>query len=321
MFKKTQKRIYATLMTITAVLIVLIITPSLIAFTGMFYNAFRTTARNRLDRSLSSCRIFIDSVMSTTDNLAYNTAILETVKGERTGSITSILDDTCTYSLSINAITVYSADGKIYTSSGVINPPTIDDLRQIQDLAEFIDDGEAADYVSLRTSQIIKVYDNAPYDENSGIVSCCRKIYDTSGEVAGYIFSDIFPETLFGYFNYADSNLKDCIAMITFSGGYFSSENSYATENYLTATANSIRGNRLIVSSTRNFYGGSVRLAVSVSPLYGSIALISCILLLCGSALMVLTHFIAKKNALRVAGKLDTLLIKMQTSTERFTEN
>lgn len=174
--------------------------------------------------------------------------------------------------------------------------------------------------MSLRSAAIIKVYDNVPYDADSGIVSCCRKIYGGDGAVVGYIFSDVFPKTLFSYFDYADDkNLKDCIAVIAFDGGYFLSSPE-AAQPYLTAVPNEISGNRLIVSSVRNFYGGSVRLAVSVAPLYTSIALVSAILLICGAGLLVLTHFVAKKNALGVADRLENLLTKMKASTARFTD-
>lgn len=320
MFKKTEKRIYATLMIIASVLIVLIITPSLIAFTGMFYNVFRTSAKNRLDRSISSCRVFLDSVMSTTDTLAYNQTVQNAVTNGSSGGIVAVLDSACTYSLTINAITVYGLDGKIYTSSGVINPPSIEELRTRQDIAEFIDDSEAVDFVSLRTTAIIRVYGNVPYDEDSGIISCCRKIFGADGRAVGYIFSDVFPETLFSYFDYSDdNNLKDCVSMINFDGGRFISSPENA-ETYLTAPSNTISGNRLIVSSARNFYGGSVRLAVSIAPLYSSIAIISAVLLLCGAGLLTATHFIARKNALTVAERLENLLTKMKESTARFTD-
>lgn len=319
MFNKTRKRIYSTLMIIASVLIILIIAPSISAFSAMFYNTYKSMAVNKLDRSFSASRMFIDSVMSTTDNLALNPVIAETVSGTRTGSLTSVLDDACAYSLEINAVTVYSADGKIYTSSGVLNPPTVDELRRLQDIDEFFSDGEASEYVSLRTSGIIKAYGGTPYDEQTGIISCCRKIYGQNGAVTGYIFTDVFPKTLFAYYGFSgDPRLKNSIAMVTFDGGYFISESTEHDEDYLTAATQTTVKNRLIISSIRNFYGGTVRVAVPVAPLYENIALISCIIALCGIALLIGTHFVAKANADRVCARLNGLLLKMTASAQRF---
>ena len=322
MFNKTKTRIYLTLMIIAAVLIILIITPSIAMFSAMFYNTYESMAENKLDRSLSASRMFIDSVMSTTDNLALNPVIAETVNGTRTGKLTSVLDDACNYSLEINAITVYSLDGKIYASSGVLNPPTVEELKRLRDIDEFFADDEAGDYVSLRTSEIIKAYDGTPYDAQAGIISCCRKIYGENGNVTGYIFTDVFPKTLFGYYGFSgDPRLKDSIAMVTFDGGCFISENTPHDAEYLAAATHTVVKSRLVISSIRNFYGGTVRIAVPVAPLYGNIAVISCITVLCGIALLVATHFVAKANADRVCARLNGLLIKMTGSAQRFTQN
>ena len=128
MFSKTGKRIYATLMIISAALIILIILPSIFMFTDMLTKTFETTARRKLDRSFSSSRTYVDSILSVTDNLAYNPEIINTVSGRQSGTLTSVLDGARTYSQYINAITVYGTDGRIYTSSGVLDPPVLQDL-------------------------------------------------------------------------------------------------------------------------------------------------------------------------------------------------
>jgi len=182
----------------------------------------------------------------------------------------------------------------------------------------FFADGEATEYVSLRNSDIIKAYDNNPYDERTGIISCCRKIYGESGSVIGYIFSDIFPKNLFGYFSFdSDARLKNSTAMLTFDGGYFISEKSDKAQDYLTAATDTIVNSRLIISSVRNFYGGTVRVAVPVAPFYGNVAIISSIIILCGAALITATHFIAKLIADRVTKRLDALLDKMTLSARQ----
>lgn len=316
MFQKTKKRIYRTLLLIALLLIALIAIPSIAMFSDVFYNTYESTAKNKLDRSISAGRMYIDSVMSTTDNLALNQEVIQTLSGQRTSSLTPLLDATCTYSLDIGAITVYGTDGSVYTSSGVVNPPEAEDLSARSDIAEFFADRSADEYVSLRTSDIIKAYNNIPYDEQLGIISCCRKVYGTSGDVIGYIFSDIFPHDLFEYFNMT-GNLDGSIVMIAFSDGYFSSDHAEDTEEYLRAETDTIVGNRLIISSTRNFYGGIIRAAVSLSPLYNNILLIAGIILLFGAALLYAVHLIARAAASQVTNQLNELLLKMTESTKK----
>ena len=191
-------------MLIALLLVVLIVAPSIFLFTNIFYSTYESMAKNQLDRGISAGRMFLDSIMSTTDNLALNQQLIETLDGTRSGSLAPLLDSTCTYSLDIAAITVYGENGAVYTSSGVTNPPGAAELASLADIAEFFADEDADEYVSLRTSAIIKAYDNAPYDARAGIISYCRKVYAEDGSVLGCIFADIFPHELFERFNMTD---------------------------------------------------------------------------------------------------------------------
>ena len=93
-------------MLIALLLVVLIVAPSIFLFTNIFYSTYESMAKNQLDRGISAGRMFLDSIMSTTDNLALNQQLIETLDGTRSGSLAPILDSTCTYSLDIAAITV-----------------------------------------------------------------------------------------------------------------------------------------------------------------------------------------------------------------------
>ena len=318
MFSKTGKRIYATLMIISAALIILIILPSIFMFTDMLTKTFETTARRKLDRSFSSSRTYVDSILSVTDNLAYNPEIINTVSGRQSGTLTSVLDGARTYSQYINAITVYGTDGRIYTSSGVLDPPVLQDLMLDESISAFFADAYSEDFVSMRTSHIIKMYDGSPYDEKQGIISCCRKIYD-GGEVTGYIFSDIIPQSLFSYFDYTnDPRLKNCAVMVTFNGGYFASAYSEKIIECLNSPNGSFKNGRLSLTGMRNFYGGTIRIAVPVATLYTATAIIGAVLVCTGAALMVFAHFCARRTARSVTGRLDGLLEKMTSSADRF---
>ncbi len=319
MFNETGKRIYRNLMTIAAILIILIIIPSISIFLGMSFNTSQSIARNKLDRSISAGRIYIDSIMSTTENLAGNSVIVQTLDGTRTGSLTSVLDSARTYSLYINAITVYAADGAYYTSSGVTNPPSLDALAAREDIGDFIADGDAEEYISLRTSGIIKAYDGTPYDERSGIISCCRKVYSGDG-VVGYIFADVFPESLFEYFSFTgDKLLSGSVAILSFDGGSFASAGLASTDKYIAAHNGSIVGNFMVISNMRNFYGATVRMVVPLRQMILNSLAVCGAILLAGAAMMIATHFVAAATSRYVTGRLDRLLNKMTLSSERLT--
>lgn len=304
-------------MLIALLLVVLIVAPSIFLFTNIFYSTYESMAKNQLDRGISAGRMFLDSIMSTTDNLALNRQLIETLDGTRSGSLTPLLDSTCTYSLDIAAITVYGENGAVYTSSGVTNPPGAAELASLADIAEFFADEDADEYVSLRTSAIIKAYDNAPYDARAGIISYCRKVYAEDGSVLGCIFADIFPHELFERFNMTDGGADGSVILIAFGGGHFSSEGGDAAQEYLRAEADTSVGGRLVIASTRNFYGGTIRAAVPLAPFYQNTLLIAAIILLCGGALLYAAHWIARIAADWVTNRLNGLLQQMIESSRK----
>jgi len=224
MFTKTQKRIYNTLMGISAILVVLIITAAATILPGLFFNAYKSQATNKLDRSFYAARVYVDSVMSTVDNLAANTQVIDAVTSGSANGITTLLDDARTYGNYINAVTLYGASGKVYANSDVVNPPTLSRLKQDAHIADFIADDNATDYVSVRTDAVAEAFGNTPYDSERGIVSYCRKIYDNNA-VVGYIFADLFPETIFDYFDFgADSRLAKSMTILAYDGGYIAND-------------------------------------------------------------------------------------------------
>lgn len=319
MFNKTKKRIYRTLMIAAALLIIFMIVPSIIVFSAMFRNMFLSLAEDRLDRSISASRIYIDSIMSTTRTLTLDEELTSTLSGSRTGTLKDVLDAACNYSLYINGISVYGADGSIYTSSGVSDPPTEMQLRNHADIAEFFDDADAAEYVSIRNSDMAAAYDGVTSSPAAGIISCCCKVYDADGGVLGYIFADVFPENIYEYFEFeGDRRLEGSTALIIFNGGVLSSAEQENAADYIAAAPETVTHGKLIVSNMRNFYGGSIRLAVPVDTLYGDIATISGVAVVCGAALMVITHFIAARVANGMKARLNGLMNKMTASASRF---
>ena len=320
MFNKTQKRIYNTLMGISAILVVLIITAAASILPGLFFNAYKSQATNKLDRGFYAARVYVDSVMSTVDSLATNSRVVDAVTGTNTNGIAVLLDETRTYGHHIDAVTLYSTDGKIYTNTDVVNPPSLSSLNDNGHIADFIADKYARDYVSVRTDAVAEVFGNTPYDSERGIVTYCRKIYDGE-KVVGYIFADLFPETIFNYFDFgADSRLAKSMTILAYDGGYIANDNIELAEQYVNAPNNKVTNKHLVLSAMRNFYGGTIRIVVPMTPYYRVTTVVLCLIVAVGIMLITLTHFIAVHNAQSVSDRLDNLLVKLTESTERFTQ-
>ena len=256
MFQKTKKRFYRTLMLIALLLVVLIVAPSIFLFTNIFYSTYESMAKNQLDRGISAGRMFVDSIMSTTDNLALNRQLIETLDGTRSGSLTPLLDSTCTYSLDIAAITVYGENGAVYTSSGVTNRRARRSWHRSPTSPNFSRTRTRTNTSRCARPRSSRRTTTPPTTRGRGIISYCRKVYAEDGSVLGCIFADIFPHELFERFNMTDGGADGSVILIAFGGGHFSSEGGDAAQEYLRAEADTSVGGRLVIASTHNFYGG-----------------------------------------------------------------
>ena len=126
------------------------------------------------------------------------------------------------------------------------------------------------------------------------------------------------PENIYGYFSFeGDRRLKGSLVTIAFGDGYLFSGTADAS-GYILAAPDTVVNGRLVVSSMRNFYGATVRIAVPLLPLYSDVALIAGVTVACSAALIVATHFIARRAADATDERLNALLAKMTASTQRF---
>lgn len=321
MFEKINKRIYRSLLLIAALFIFFMIVPTILIFTNMLYDTYENMARKKLDRSISSCRSFIDTVLNTAEGVALTPAVIDTVCGRSNDSLTVLLNDTCNYSLTINAITVYAVTGNVFASSGISSPPALAELQSNGGIAEFMSDADSSYYISLRKDAVARLYDNAVYDSSLGIVSCCCKIYD-EGAVVGYVVADIFPKTMFGFFDYTDdSHFHGTIALVHYADGFLSSDSAspYNEELYRSygETITTANNSRLIVPSLRNFYGATILIAVPLFPLYRTILIMALILVGLGLLLMIAVHGISRRNADGVTDKLENLVSRIQSGENR----
>ena len=166
---------------------------------------------------------------------------------------------------------------------------------------------------------MIKIYNNAVYPSDYGILSYCRKIYHNES-VIGYLFADILPETLYAdYLNFSDIRLfEETYTLISGEYGYFIYGNNADYIQYLAEgeSGKAVLSKNLAYLIVKDVFteGAEVTLVISMKQLYLHLGLILLAFLLIDIPLLIAVYFIAKKLASNVTEKLDHLLDKMSST-------
>ena len=306
MFKKLNRNIYLPIMLIAIALIILIDVISIIMLTDTLKDAHNGMDRKRVLRALDSCELYISSVASSAYNLSLDRELIEELSSPSGKSLVSKLDNTCNYSLKINAVCAYSASGEVYSSSQIANVPTVEELKMVDEIREFIEgDGSAA--ISLRTEYIADIYNNTSYPDKMGVVTCCRKVYD-GDKVVGWIFADILPSNLYALL-FSNGQFEEAVAFIAFNSGYFDYADNSSHSNLLTGS----KKGYFTYSATSEDGLFSIILYNSKSEYKSQLTLLIAVLLSFSVALAIGVHFAARFTAFSVTKRLDKLIDKMNS--------
>lgn len=316
MFKRMNNNIYISLLSTASLLVTIIITLSVIMVSDIVSANYIDMAEQKLERSISRSKNYVDSVLLTAGNIASDASLVSELVSPRGMTFTSMLNNSCNYATKTDAITVYAADGRILSSSGISDIPTLDILDTDPYIHDFFTDARS-EYISMRTDAIAGIYGNAPYDTAAGMITCCKKIYN-GDEVVGYVFSDIFPSNVYEYFDWsAEEYFAESIPFINRGDGYlpYGGNSSYADEFEAASYASrrTSDGRYLIIPSNRNFFGCAVSVAVPLYPLYGNVAVIGAMLAATGIAILVGVHFAAKALANSIDKRLKRIHDRMDS--------
>lgn len=305
MFKKLFRNIYLPIFLIALTLIVFVDVFSIVMIEKTLGNAFGSVGRKRVSRALDSCELYIKSVSASTYNLSQSDVLISELADHSDRSLTSLLDNTCNYSLKMNGVCAYSPDGRFYTSSGISQVPSLGELKQNRTIADFIG-GSAESLISFRTEFVADIYNNVSYPDGMGVITCCRKVYGEDGGVIGYIFADVLPSNLYDLL-FEQEQFGDAVAFITFGGKYFDYAGNSAHEQLL---AGGRRGYFKYEASSED---GLFSLVVfdSTRPYRRQLAILIGSLLAVSAVLIVAVHFAAMGIAKNVTKRLDRLTAKM----------
>ncbi len=305
MFRKLFRNIYLPIVLLAFTLIVFVDVFSVVMVTKTLSSAFFSVGRKRVSRALDSCELYINSVSASTYNLSQNGTLIEQLAGGADASLTSLLDDTCNYSLKMNGVCAYSESGKIYTSSGVSQVPALEELRQNAGIAAFLE-GDAESFTSFRTECVADIYNNVAYPDEMGVITSCRKVFGETGETVGYIFADILPSNLYDLILEREQ-FEDAVAFLSFGEQYF----AYGGN---AAHADLLEGGRSGYFKYEAIDDAPFFLTVfeDAAPYRRQLAVLIGALLSVSAVLAVGVHFAAMATAKSVTRRLDRLTAKMK---------
>lgn len=313
-FSKTYLRIYLSMMFIVGLLLTATLATSGALLTRSLRSAFNNMATQKVERSLISGKNYINSVMLSAESIAMSNEFIAAMTVSNS-PLTDKLDNYCNSAFSIDAVTVYSLNGIFTYSSSGINPPSFDELTADEEISDFIAmDGD--ELISLRTTAIAASYDNRPYNGECGVISCIKKLYSNSVPV-GIVVADILPTAFYNYFSYDDTYTVYPVILYSDGAFWYSEVNDFLSE--IDGRTGSVQnGNFSVINSTRNFYGGRLCAAVSLTPYRSIAASITLILTLSGYIIFFAAQLGSHYFAKIVTTRLDKLAERINSSTARF---
>lgn len=304
-FHKLYKRIYLTLFWLCLALLVLIDATAIAMTISTFDRTYRSAGTDKATRVLNSISIHLNSVETTTYNLAHNDDIIQELTSPSGYIMLDALNRACDSSMKIHAITAYSVKGEIYTSSGILEPPTLADFKNERAFQDFFE-GEEKTFLSLRTSTIAKIYNNNLYPAKMGIITYCQKVFGKD-ELVGYIFSDMLPYKIYSYFS-GEGEFDNIVPFITISdGGYFHCDKNEGYADML--TKNNVSGYFRYSARDENL---SIVVFESKGDYYTHIAILCAVWIGCSGLVLVAVHFISRRFAKTITGRLDNFLDEME---------
>lgn len=308
MFKNLYRKIYIPIILIAIALILFVDIFAIVLQSNTLKTAYRTMGEKRIARAMDSYELYISSAAAFTYNLSLDADIIAKLNSSDAKSINDKLNTVCNYSLKMDAVSLYSLDGAVYTSSTVTQIPTLDELKSDPVINAFLS-GNDDSAVSMRTSHIADIYNNVVYPEKMGVISVCQKVYD-GNVVKGVIFTDILPANLYSYV-FAEGQFKEAIAFIYTDNGHFEYNDNSAHVNLL-----SEKNSRYFkYSETADNGLFTITVFDSKKDYNESIAKLLAIMAGASALLIIVVVFAALYTAKSVTNRLDRLSEKMSSQS------
>ena len=296
MFRKLSRNIFLPIFLISLALILFVDVLSAVMIAKTLKSAFVSVGQSRVVRALDSSELYINSVSASTYNLSQSGILIRELEEDGGASLTSLLDNTCNYSLKMNGVCAYS---------GISAVPSLEELKGCEGISAFLE-GEADSFISFRTAHIADIYANVSYPDKMGVVTCCQRVRGEGGETVGYIFADVLPSNLYDLLLEREQ-FGEAEVFITFGEEYFDYGGNAAHADLLSG------GHSGYFKYEAAADDGLFSLTVfeSTAPYSRTLALLIGVLLAVSAVLAVMAFFAAMGTAKSVKKRLDRLAEKM----------
>lgn len=308
MFRKLRQKIYLPIILIVAALILFVDIFGITLQAYTLNNAYHNMGEKRVARSLDSLQLYISSAAAFTYNLSLDTDIINKLKYDDARPVSERLNTACNYSLKMDAVTLYSLNGKVYTSSTVTGTPSLDALQSDTVIHNFIA-SKASAVVSMRTSNVSDIYYNVLYPDNKGVVSLGQKVYD-GNEVIGIIFTDILSANLYEYI-FSEGQFNNATAFISAGDSIFDYNDNTDKQELLKSGSN----NCFKYTATADDGLFTVTVFESKSEYNREITDLVLIMSATSIVLTAAVIVIARRTASSVTGRIEALNDKMNAQT------
>ncbi len=194
-FKKVKRRTFRQVFLPMFFSLLLALTLISIVVSQTFYNTFLQNSENLLLQKQKTIRLFLELIEETSMQFP------ETTEGFE--EITLNLDAVAQTNQNILGTAYISPSGTLYTASRTSGYPSVEDLRQVDEIRTFMESTKSSCWL-VRNSVIPAFYNNHRYSAENGVLTYIKK------QNSGYLLIDIAPESLYSILELPrNSNIKN----------------------------------------------------------------------------------------------------------------
>lgn len=195
MYKSIKYRITLVTSIIFIGFIVLVALASNFIFKDFLMDYYYQLLQKNDQSIVNNYKMYVTLIEESAKQIGTNSRVFELLKNNnQDGNITEILDGIKLSNTKILAVVLYDTNGKYYTSSYVVDYPTLSELLKDKRIKEFVANDKKQSLWLIRNRGLAPYYNNTYYKSAYGIVSFISKIYDENKRLCGYLVIDIDPK-------------------------------------------------------------------------------------------------------------------------------
>ena len=195
MYKSIKYRIVFVTSIIFIAFILLVALASNFIFKDFLMDYYYQLLQKNDQSITNNYKVYVTLIEESAKQIGTNSKVFELLKNNNAGgNITEILDGIKLSNTRILAVVLYDTNGRYYTSSYVVDYPTLGELLKDKRISEFVANDKKQSLWLIRNRELAPYYNNTYYKNIYGVVSFVSKIYDENKKLSGYLVIDIDPK-------------------------------------------------------------------------------------------------------------------------------